>query len=104
MFPSAQTNVWRSGRGWCQGYETFAAEVAQQVEVAASEADHLNSWMSTRLGHQISPPDFVAAGVSLMGGHPALGAGGRGALHYEDAQGQRITLYIVPEGASPDTA
>ncbi|WP_151720069.1 anti-sigma factor family protein [Gemmobacter serpentinus] len=88
-----------------RAYETFVVEVAHPVEVSASEAEHLNTWMSKRLGHEIRPPDFAAAGFSLMGGRIVPSAEGAAALYmYEDPQGQRITLYIAPEGASPETA
>ena len=51
-----------------QAYDTFVVEVAHPVEVAATDADHLNAWMSKRLGNEIRPPDFASAGFTLMGG------------------------------------
>jgi len=88
-----------------RAYETYVVEVAHPVEVAASDADHLNAWISKRLGHQTRPPDFAAAGFTLMGGRIVPSDHGAAALYmYENADGQRITLYIAPQGASSTTA
>lgn len=88
-----------------RAYDTYVVEVAHPVEVAASDADHLNAWMSKRLGHETRPPDFAAAGFTLMGGRIVPSDQGPAALYmYDNAQGQRITLYITPQGASSTTA
>lgn len=88
-----------------RAYDTYVVEVAHPVEVPASQSDHLNAWMSKRLGHTIRPPDFATAGFSLMGGRIVPSGQGAAAMYmYEDAQGQRITLYIAPQGASQETA
>ncbi|MGR3825359.1 MAG: anti-sigma factor family protein [Salipiger marinus] len=86
-------------------YATYVVEVAHPVEVPASEAEHLSTWMSRRLGHEIRPPDFAAAGFSLMGGRIVPSDQGAAALFmYDNAEGQRITLYIAPQGAGQETA
>lgn len=88
-----------------RAYDTYVVEVAHPVEVAASDADHLNAWMSKRLGHETRPPDFAAAGFTLMGGRIVPSEQGAAALYmYDNAQGERITLYIAPQGASSTTA
>lgn len=88
-----------------RAYDTFVVEVKHPVEVAASEADHLNAWMSKRLGHETRPPDFASAGFVLMGGRIVPSETGTAALYmYENTEGQRITLYIAPRGASKTTA
>lgn len=88
-----------------RAYATYVVEVAHPVEVAASDADHLNAWMSKRLGHETRPPDFAAAGFTLMGGRIVPSDHGAAALYmYDNAEGQRITLYIAPLGSSSTTA
>lgn len=88
-----------------RAYDTYVVEVAHPVEVAASDAEHLNAWMSKRLGHETRPPDFAAAGFTLMGGRIVPSDQGAAALYmYDNAEGQRITLYIAPQGASSTTA
>lgn len=88
-----------------RAYATYVVEVKHPVEVAASDSDHLNTWMSKRLGHEIRPPDFAAAGFTLMGGRIVPSDHGAAALYmYDNAEGQRITLYIAPLGSSNTTA
>lgn len=86
-------------------HDTFAVEVVHPVEVPASDAAHLTAWLSKRLGHPIHAPDFAASGFRLMGGRVVPAEGGTAALFlYEDAAGQRITLYVAPEGSPRETA
>lgn len=88
-----------------EAHQTFAVEVRHPVEVQASDAAHLTTWLSKRLGHPIHAPDFAALGFSLMGGRILPAATGTAALFmYEDAAGQRITLYVAPEGSADTTA
>lgn len=88
-----------------QAYDTYVVEVAHPVEVLASDAAHLNAWMSKRLGHETRPPDFAAAGFTLLGGRIVPSNEGAAALYmYENAEGQRVTLYIAPQGAATTTA
>ena len=88
-----------------RAYDTFVVEVRHPVEVTASEADHLNAWLSKRLGHETRPPDFASAGFVLMGGRIVPSEQGAAALYmYENTEGQRVTLYIAPEGAGQTTA
>lgn len=88
-----------------RAYDTFVVEVRHPVEVTASDADHLTAWLSKRLGHETRPPDFASAGFVLMGGRIVPSEQGAAALYmYENTQGQRVTLYIAPQGASQSTA
>lgn len=86
-------------------HDTFAVEVAHPVEVPASDAAHLTGWLSKRLGHAIKAPDFAASGFRLIGGRILPADAGTAALFmYEDAGGQRLTLYVAPEGTARETA
>jgi anti-sigma factor RsiW len=74
-------------------YVVYASEVRHPVEVRADERDHLDKWLSKRLGSTLKAPDLSAEGFSLVGGRLVSFAGAAGALFmYEDAQGKRITL------------
>lgn len=81
-------------------HRTYVVEVVHPVEVPASQRDHMDSWMSKRIGAPVSPPDLSASGFALMGGR-VLPAGERaaGLYMYENAQGLRITLYVAQQEA-----
>lgn len=81
-------------------HRTYVVEVVHPVEVPASQRDHMDSWMSKRIGAPVSPPDLSASGFALMGGR-ILPAGDRvaGLYMYENAQGLRITLFVAQQEA-----
>ncbi|WP_095588302.1 anti-sigma factor family protein [Actibacterium ureilyticum] len=85
-------------------HDTYVVEVVHPVEVASDQRDHMDTWMSNRMGTQMRPPDLAAAGFTLMGGRILPTAGDRpaGLYMYENADGQRITLYVShqPSGNS----
>lgn len=74
----------------------YAAEVVHPVEVSAGRQDHLQGWLSNRLGAEISAPDLTAFDYALVGGR-LLPFAGQGAAQfmYEAADGSRLTLYAV---------
>ncbi|MGE4526741.1 MAG: anti-sigma factor [Rhodospirillaceae bacterium] len=76
-------------------YRTFVVEVAHPVEVRAAQQDHLMHWLSKRLGRRLAAPDLSSQGYRLMGGR-LLPAGNVAAaqLMYDDAAGNRLTLYV----------
>jgi anti-sigma factor RsiW len=83
----------------------YSAEVRHPVEVSASEKDHLNAWLSKRLGFKIGAPDLSAQGFQLMGGR---------LLHedrkpvaqfmYEDGKKRRLTVYVADNSTSRKTS
>ena len=77
----------------------YAAEQRHAVEVGADDKDHLLGWLSKRLGLTLIAPDLTAEGFELVGGR-LLPAGQKTAalLLYEDANGNRISVYVTPEG------
>lgn len=91
-------------------HDTYVVEVAHPVEVAASEGAHLTGWISRRLGHEIRPPDFLAQGFVLLGGRilpsapDAAGTAPAALFMYENGLGQRLTLYVAPQGPGVETA
>lgn len=79
-----------------KAHDTYVVEVVHPVEVPATQRAHMDSWMSKRVGAQLSPPDLSAAGFVLMGGRILPADSGTAGLYmYEDADGQRITLYVT---------
>jgi anti-sigma factor RsiW len=65
------------------------------VEVAASEQEHLVQWLSKRLGKPLKVPNLSAQGFELVGGRLLPGdIGARAQFMFQNAQGQRITLYL----------
>ena len=88
-----------------RAYATYVVEVAHPVEVAASDEAHLVTWLSKRLGHPITPPDFASYGFRLLGGRVVPDTNGTAALMmYEDDLGRRITLYVAPSKNGAETA
>ena len=87
-------------------YAVYAPEVRHPVEVGAEQQDPLVKWLSKRLGNELKVPLLTQQGFELVGGR--LLPGGKGPVAqfmYQDARGQRITLYVSLRDAEPrDTA
>jgi anti-sigma factor RsiW len=87
-------------------YAVYAPEVRHPVEVGADQQEHLVKWLSKRLGSELKAPVLTQQGFELVGGR--LLPGGKGPVAqfmYQDARGQRITLYVSHRDAEPrDTA
>ena len=81
-------------------HTVYIAENRHAVEVAASDAEHLSTWLSNRLSTELAMPDLATAGFSFLGGRllpaPAIPGGRAAQLMYEDGSGERVTLYITP--------
>lgn len=76
-------------------YAVYSPEQRHPVEVAASEQQHLVQWLSRRLERPLKVPDLSAQGYALVGGRLLPGGGGaRAQFMFEDAAGQRVTLYL----------
>jgi anti-sigma factor RsiW len=76
-------------------HETYAVEVRHPVEVAASEQDHLQAWLSKRVGMEMKIPDLSAEGYNLLGGRlVAENDAPAGQLMYETADKQRLTVFL----------
>lgn len=86
--------------GAIAAHTIYAAERLHAVDVGAGDRDHLLGWLSDRLGLTLVAPDLAADGFRLVGGR-LLPAGRKSAamLLYEDAKGDRISIYVVAEGA-----
>lgn len=86
-------------------HQIFTAEVKHPVEVAAADKDHLQAWLSNRVGTAIRLPDLSSEGFTLLGGR-LLVAGDKPAaqLMYEDSAKRRLTVFLVANPAHAETA
>ena len=84
----------------------YAPEVRHPVEVPAAEEQHLVRWLSKRVGKDLQIPHLVPLGYDLVGGRLLSGPQGPVAhFMYQDARGQRLTLYVSRTRGEPrDTA
>ena len=75
-------------------HKLYAVEVRHPVEVAGDEKAHLQQWLSKRCGYQVRAPELEATGLKLVGGRLLPGpAGPASFLMYENASGERFTVY-----------
>ena len=88
-----------------EAHAVYAVDVRHPVEVGASEKDHLQSWLSKRVGNPFPVPDLSAEGYTLLGGRLLSEASGPSAmLMYEDAHGGRISVLVASSGTAGETA
>ncbi|MES0884323.1 anti-sigma factor family protein [Roseibium sp. SCP14] len=80
-------------------HSLYVSEVLHPVEVAATERDHLQTWLSNRLGAAIIAPHLGETGFTLIGGR-LLPAGDRASalFMYENENGDRLSL-LATHGA-----
>jgi len=92
-------------RDAAMAYAVYTPEVRHPVEVGADQREHLVAWLSKRVGGQIEAPDLAQHGFNLVGGRLIASHDGPGALlMYEDASGERLTLFICHEEEATETA
>jgi len=76
----------------------YSPDVRRPVEIAADQEEALVKWLTKRLGTPVSPPKLGALGFELVGGRLLPGNSGPVAqFMYQDATGQRMTLYVTTE-------
>ena len=83
----------------------YAVEVRHPVEVAAADAEHLQQWLSKRVGYQLRAPNLEGQGLHLVGGRllPTPTGAAAAFFMYENAAGERFTLYCA-RTKTPNTA
>lgn len=85
----------RFARDAMTAHVVYSPEVRHPVEVAAAEQQHLVQWLSKRLGTQLKAPVLQTQGFDLVGGRLLPGeSGARAQFMYQNAGGERITLYL----------
>ena len=81
-----------------QAHQVFAHDSMRPVET--QNASTLETWFSAHLGEQITIPDLRPAGLHFMGGRLlSFEQGALAQIIYEDARGQRLSLYIAETDA-----
>jgi anti-sigma factor RsiW len=75
-------------------HAVYTPEVRHPVEVPSSQQAHLVGWLSKRLQTRVTAPNLSATGFNLLGGR-LLSSGNAPAAQfmYENAKGQRVTLF-----------
>ncbi len=81
-------------------FAVYSAEKRHPVEVTAAEQAHLVQWLSKRLGRPLTVPVLTDRGYALLGGRLLPGDAGqpgspRAQFMYENAEGDRLTLYVA---------
>jgi anti-sigma factor RsiW len=77
-------------------HRLYIGEVRHPIEVRAEE-NHLLPWLSRRIGTTLRAPDLSKFEMKLLGGRLLPGVGAPAALlMYENAAGERVTLYSTP--------
>ena len=77
-----------------EAHRLYVVEVRHPVEVAGAERQHLQQWLSKRVGYPVSPPNLEASGLKLVGGRLLPGPAGPAAFFmYEGSAGDRFTIY-----------
>ena len=87
-------------------HAVFTPDVRRPVEVSGEQEDQLVTWLSKRLGTPVKPPKLGTQGYELIGGRLLPGNIGPVAqFMYQDATGQRLTLFVSTENtANQETA
>jgi len=99
--PAAQSDMPILAHRAALAHATYAPEVRHPVEVGADQEPHLIAWLSKRLGGNVKAPQLGAEGLALVGGRLLPRDPGPVAqFMYQNAQGQRVTLYVRTE--APD--
>ncbi len=77
-------------------HEVYANDGRHFVEVTAAETDHLQKWLSKRIGAAVAIPDLTAQGYTFLGGR-LLAAEERpaGQLLFEDLSKNRVAVFVM---------
>ena len=79
----------------------YTADRRRPTELGAEQRDDLARWVSNRLNHPVAPPDLTADGYRYMGGRLAATPDGpAGLFMYDDPQGLRLTIFVLPMNAA----
>ena len=86
-------------------HEVYANDGRHFVEVSAAESDHLQKWLSKRIGANVAIPDLTAEGFTFLGGR-LLAAEERpaGQLLFEDENKKRVAVFVTLNPEHQDIA
>lgn len=102
--PRTPSEIARLSLEAVSAYRVFANDSAQAVELHADSRAELTGLMTQKLGRSVAVPDLSQLGYHLLGGRVlAVMYGPAAMLVYEDAQHNRITVYIQPMRRGEET-
>jgi len=82
----------------------YTTDRKRPTELGAEQRDDLARWVSNRLGRPVAPPDLSSTGFHYMGGRlAATPQGPAGQFMYQNAEGARLTIFVLPLRDAPDT-
>lgn len=98
MQPTGGTQI--AARGWLDDiasyHRVYAAQKRHLVEVPASEAAHIETWLTSSVGTQVRIPDLTARGLTFAGGRLLVAADKPVAqLIYTDQNGAVVALCSI---------
>lgn len=94
MEPSALTELAQDA---VANHVVYTADRRRPTELGAEQRQDLARWVSNRLNHVVAPPDMSDEGFHYMGGRlAATPQGPAGLFMYQDAQGVRLTVFVLP--------
>lgn len=103
--PGAVASAQRFAQQAVVAHAVFQPEQRHPVEVEAAQQEHLVQWLSKRLGRPLKLPVLSPQGFELVGGRLLPGeSGARAQFMYQNAAGQRITLYLGALDGAGETA
>lgn len=83
-------------------YRTFAQNATRPVEIATADRGVMNKWTATQIARALPVPDLSSAGLTLLGGRIVPGATSPASFAlYENAQRERLGLYVEPLDSPP---
>ncbi len=104
QFGKAPSNLTLLAREAIANHVVYTADRRRPTELGAEQRDDLAKWVSNRLGHPVAPPDMSSAGFRYMGGRlAATPQGPAGQFMYQNADGARLTVFVLPMRDAPDT-
>ena len=94
MDPAPQSTVAMVNDAFAS-HVVYTPEVRHPVEVTRDQEQHLITWLSKRLNTHVRAPALNTLGYELLGGRLLSSEGEPAAqFMYENAQGQRLTLFV----------
>jgi anti-sigma factor RsiW len=80
----------------------YTAENTRAVEVAASQQDVMIRWLSKRMNAAVRVPNLTEFGFQALGGRLLPGTDGPACqIMYQNAAGQRLTIYLARADGAP---
>lgn len=81
-------------------HAVYSPDARRPVEIGGDQEQALVTWLTKRMGADVKAPTLSTLGYSLVGGRLLPGGSGPVAqFMYASEAGQRLTLYVTPEGA-----